>query len=160
MALKYRIVETSDDSAMRLDEIEFLARDLIATHLVGWQFAWDRAATRYGSCVYGTQTITLSRVLNPQRKASAVRNTILHEIAHAMTFGHGHDDVWRAQALALGCNGQRGSDDLETPYNYLGTCPNGHVSKRLRLTDKAKRASCGLCSPHYNPIYKFDWTRV
>lgn len=32
-----------------------------------------------------------------------VLETILHEIAHILTKGHGHNRIWRAKAFELGC---------------------------------------------------------
>ena len=38
---------------------------------------------------------------------ATIRDTILHEIAHALTPGQHHNDVWRRKATAIGCTGQR-----------------------------------------------------
>lgn len=99
--------------------------------------------------------------LTKQRTEKEVTNTILHEIAHAIVGAkHGHDRVWRAKALEIGCDGQRCSDgsNIKMDYKYLGTCPNGHEHKRLR---KARgNQSCGSCSNSYNERYLITWKQV
>tara|TARA_R100000152_G_C6741643_1_gene165439 strand:- start:429 stop:917 length:489 start_codon:yes stop_codon:yes gene_type:complete len=45
---------------------------------------------------------------------SEFRNTVLHEIAHVLTPGHGHDATWQRVALEIGCNGER-YHELATP---------------------------------------------
>ena len=80
-----------------------LARDLMDRHgLHDWSFRFDRARRRLGCCRYGDRTITLSRHLVRLNPVEVVRDTILHEIAHAQTPGAKHGPAWRAQALALG----------------------------------------------------------
>ncbi len=55
-----------------------------------------------------------------------VKDTILHEIAHALVGkAHHHDDVWRAKALEIGCSGRRCHDLQFTPPRYLVTCERG-----------------------------------
>lgn len=121
----------------------------------GWRFEWDNAARRFGQCRYSTKTISMSRQLTIQRSPDAIRNTMLHEIAHALTPGHGHDAVWRAKAISLGCDGKRCSaDKVEVNYKYVAKCVNGHVAaKYLRKPRTIQRKSCGKCSTSYNPKY-------
>ena len=73
--------------------------------LADWRLALSSAARRLGSCAYHTKTIRLSRHLLALNDWSEVRDTLLHEVAHALVGqSHGHDRVWRAQAVALGAN--------------------------------------------------------
>jgi len=89
--------------AVEPDAARALARALMERHgLAGWRFRFDHARRRLGCCHYGSRTLSLSRplvLLNPE---AVVRDTILHEIAHALTPGVGHGAAWRAQAAALG----------------------------------------------------------
>lgn len=141
---------------MDLFSAERNAKLLMAAHGLtekGWRFQWDNAARRFGQCRYSTKTISMSQQLTKQRSADAVRNTMLHEIAHALTPGHGHDAVWRAKAISLGCDGRRCSaDKVEVKYNWLAKCPNGHVPakyiRKPRATARAK--SCPRCSPVFD----------
>ena len=74
----------SKTSRMILKDAEALAHQLISDHgLSDWHFEFDRAVRRFGFCMHRARTITLSKrftLLNPEPE---VRNTILHEIAHA-----------------------------------------------------------------------------
>ena len=89
---------------MTVDEIERLARSLIAKHLgEPWSFAWNRRKRHFGLCRYGSMRIELSAVLMPHETAEAIRGTILHEIAHALAGPEaGHGPLWRAVARTLG----------------------------------------------------------
>ncbi|WNN94798.1 SprT-like protease [Streptomyces phage Phredrick] len=144
---------------MDLFNAERQAKLLMAAHGLidkGWRFEWDNAARRFGQCRYSTKTISMSRQLTVQRSADAVRNTMLHEIAHALTPGSGHNAIWRAKAISIGCDGRRCSDDkVEVDYKYVAKCPNGHISKKYLRKPRAfaRPRSCGTCSPVYNAKY-------
>jgi predicted SprT family Zn-dependent metalloprotease len=70
---------------MRLETAETLARKLMAKHkLKGWRFSFDNAVSRCGACWNDTNTITLSRHYVALNDLAEVRDTILHEIAHAL----------------------------------------------------------------------------
>lgn len=103
---------------------EQLATDLIAEYLpYPWSFRWDHAKTRFGQCNYTHRTIQLSKPLTATNTESEVLDTILHEIAHALTPGHGHDAVWSRKATELGANGQRCSKQTKgISYKYAGWC--------------------------------------
>ena len=89
---------------MDLRTAEGMARELLAEHgLHGWSFRFDRARVRAGACHYGTRTITLSPWITAAHDPSQVRETLLHEIAHALVGPrHAHDAVWRARARSIG----------------------------------------------------------
>jgi hypothetical protein len=138
---------------MELFKAKMLAIELLDNHGLlekGWYFEFDRAKRRFGCCNYGIKRISLSKPLTELRTYEMVRNTILHEIAHALVGSkHNHDNVWKAKAIEIGCNGDRCSSDVRLEPKYIGTCPNGHIHKRHRIP--RSRQSCGACLPH-----KFD----
>lgn len=45
----------------------------------------------------------------------AIHDTILHEIAHSLTEGNEHDDVWRSVAIGLGSSGRTNGGAMD-PY--------------------------------------------
>lgn len=80
----------------------------------GWKVAWDNGKRRAGACHYGTRTISLSRHILPLASDEEIRETILHEVAHALTPGHSHDGIWRAKLIEMGGTGAR-THKMETP---------------------------------------------
>ena len=154
---------TKQLTAMELQAAKTLALRLMNEHGLlesRWTFTFDNAIRRFGSCQYRGRRITLSKKLVSINDEARVRNTILHEIAHALTPGHHHDSVWQRMAISIGCDGERcyDSKEVSTPETrYVGTCPNGHTHKRSKLTDRSSRSSCGRCSSSYNPEYKITW---
>lgn len=89
-----------------------LARQLMQQHgLAGWTFAFDHAKRRFGSCRYRSKRITLSKTLTFLNDQEQVRQTLMHEIAHALTPGAGHGPRWRQQCRALGIAPQRCYDE-------------------------------------------------
>ena len=80
-----------------------LARTLMARHgLTGWAFRFDHARRRFGSCSTVRKRITLSRPLTLLNEEAEVRDTILHEIAHALAPGDGHGRAWKAACVRVG----------------------------------------------------------
>lgn len=150
---------------MNVNEAVRNARALLAVHgLHGWTIKLDRQVKRAGSCDYRTRTISLSRVLTELWPEHEVRDTVLHEIAHAIAgpaAGHGPD--WRRVALAIGSNGQAKykttEDTPPVPFRYVGTCPNGHTSGRHKMSKAIKLgASCGRCAPNrFDARYRLVW---
>jgi predicted SprT family Zn-dependent metalloprotease len=137
-----------------------LARGLVAQHgLSGWTVALDRAKTRAGACHYSRRLITLSTPLTRLHTEDHVRDTILHEIAHALVGPrHRHDAVWRAKALEIGCTGQRcvPADAPKVDGDWLGTCPAGHEVHRHRRPQRPQ--SCSRCRPSFDLRHLFAWT--
>ena len=80
-----------------------LAVRLMREHgLHEWRFRFDHAKRRFGSCRPTQKLITLSRPLVILNEEAEVRDTVLHEIAHALTPGDGHGARWRAACARIG----------------------------------------------------------
>ena len=105
---------------MNLYAARDLARTLMRQHGLerdGWTFRFDHARRRFGSCQPGRKLLTLSRPLTLLNNEDQVRDTILHEIAHALTPGDGHGRRWRAKCVEIGANPKRtyGDDEVVSP---------------------------------------------
>lgn len=132
------------------DAVQKLATTLIAENgLDDWHFEWSRGKRMAGQCVYNTKAIRISRymITSPHVSLTDVKNIILHEIAHALTPGHQHDEVWRQKAIAIGCDGQRchsHGDLIEPAYQY--SCACGACSGKVhRRTQRMRGLHCTKC---------------
>ena len=136
---------------MNLYAARDLALALMRRHgLHDWAFAFDHARRRFGSCRPGRQLITLSRPLTFLNDEAQVRDTILHEIAHALTPGDGHGPKWKRVCLAIGAEPKRCYGDAEVvsparrqaPYE-IGCRRCGWWADRHRLT--RRKLVCKSC---------------
>ena len=136
-----------------------IARDLMKWHgLEDWSLSYDRAVRRFGVCRRADRHIGLSMKLVELNGEDAVIDTILHEIAHALSPAHvGHGYQWRVIARSIGCDGRRcyESGVITPPRKYLGTCLAGHTVERHK---RRVGASCSRCSPVFDNRYLFTWT--
>jgi predicted SprT family Zn-dependent metalloprotease len=144
---------------MELAEVRRLGQRLMAEHgLVDWSLDFDDAKVRAGQCRFAARSISLSRPLMRLYDEAHVRETLLHEIAHALVGpAHGHDAHWRATALRLGSTGRRcvAEDAPRTAAPWRGTCPNGHVATRHR--QPSQPLSCTRCTRTFSPAHLFTW---
>ena len=70
-----------------------------------WTFDWDSNTKRTGVCNHTERWIMATKKYVEKRGLDAFKNTILHEIAHALVGkGHKHDDIWKKKAIEIGCN--------------------------------------------------------
>lgn len=113
-----------------------MARTLLDQHgLTEWRVEFDRAKRRLGQCRYSTRTIGLGRDYVLHNDENLVRDTILHEIAHALVGpGAGHGLVWKNKCREIGARPVARKDWQEVnspPGAWEGRCGCG-VSKRHR----------------------------
>jgi predicted SprT family Zn-dependent metalloprotease len=135
-----------------------LAEGLLAEHgLAGWTVVLDRARTRAGACRADRREIGLSAPLTALHPEAEVRDTVLHEIAHALVGPHhGHDAVWRAAARRIGGSGERTSSAPRPEGPWRGTCPAGHTTTRHRRPVRV--VACGRCGRSFDPANVLRWT--
>ena len=147
-------------------EAKKLVLDLMTEHKLlddGWYFRFNNSRTIAGQCNHTYKEINLSKFLLPHMLDSSIKNTILHEIAHALVgYSHGHDSVWRRKALEIGCDGNRcynqknsfksgSKDTIIKSSKYNLTCKTcGYTVAKHR---KPKNDfSCSSCNPNgFNP---------
>jgi len=140
---------------MDLETAGDLARDLMDDHGLGsWGFGFDNAKRRCGNCHFGKWRITLSRYYVSMNNEAEVRDTILHEIAHAMAGADaGHGLVWQKVARSIGAKPQRCADASvsmpKPPWKIV--CASGHtLGTRHRRRRDMKFHVCGRCR---TPLY-------
>lgn len=157
---------------MNLTDIEKRAKSLMTEHGVGsLEFAFDRAKKRIGAThymkVYGANgrpqhlpvKITLSKEFVPHMDMDEITDTILHEIAHALTgwlVGESHGPAWKANARKVGAQPKRCKQLATAPEaSVVGTCSvcNKVVLKQHRLPLRVYfHKTCGRKSV-------LNWTR-
>ncbi len=142
------------ESQKRCLQVRHLANALMRQHnLVGWELWFNDRRRHLGLCNHRKKTIflTLNYALNG--KDEDIRQTILHEIAHALVGGgHGHDHVWKARAKLIGCKHLTAcADEVEldedtTGAKFKATC-NGcqQVFYLYRTPKSVTNKSCRKC---------------
>jgi len=135
---------------MPLEIIEAFVADMFEEHGLdeaGWQFGFDLTKRRGGVCNYTYKRITLSVSYCLNASMDEVINTVLHETAHALVgSGNGHNHIWRAKAIEIGCSGERCHTVSHTQSKYIGECGCGNTWKRDRLTARLQNAYCPKCN--------------
>lgn len=156
------IVRISSTSPVTAYNVRMLANDLIELHGLaddGWRFEWHRAATKAGMCHYGPKLITLSRPTLEHRTMDQIKNTILHEVAHALVgIGHGHGNVWRNTFIRIGGNGERTSevnDYRKVAGRYEVRCTEDNAVLHVALRSNFK-VSSRQCRKHRVPVRLWD----
>lgn len=134
--------------------IASLARLLMDKHgLKDWMFEFDRAVRRAGCCKHRIKTITLSihYVTRNNENIADIKDTILHEIAHALAgHGAGHGPKWKAMCVKIGARPIRcyDSNKVDMPKGqYVAKC--GGCSKLFHKHRRPRRSRyfCRKCGP-------------
>ena len=87
---------------MRTEDIETLAKELLAVwSMDDWRVIFHDEEDPTGRCFVKSQTISISKHVSD----AEVRDTILHEIAHALAPDEpDHNRIWRDTARQVGAN--------------------------------------------------------
>jgi predicted SprT family Zn-dependent metalloprotease len=145
----YELIDPLDNKIQlrekRMETILQMAVDLMHKHgLKKWRFQFDHSTRRAGCCNYRDRMISISFELARNASDEEVRDTILHEIAHALAGKkHNHDATWKAKAQEIGCSGERTHRLIFSPPRYSVICENQcwkHTAERRNT-----RLVCRTC---------------
>jgi predicted SprT family Zn-dependent metalloprotease len=133
-----------------------MAHDLMGQHNLfncGWEFKFDNAKRRFGYCSYRPRFISLSRPLTEINCTDEVRDTILHEIAHALDVTrHGsssHGVRWKRICVEVGarpirCGKSINPDAIKSPYKFVCK-PCNKEFPRFRKPKRTTGYRCNTC---------------
>ena len=131
-------------------QVQSLALELMGQHgLRDWTFAFNKRKRALGLCRYATKSIELSIYFVDANTNEEVRDTLLHEIAHALVgHGHGHDDVWKKKCAEVGARPER-CGEAEMPVGrWKASCPGcGQAFSRHRRPQRVRGWFCRPCGP-------------
>ncbi|WP_242491800.1 SprT-like domain-containing protein [Actinomyces minihominis] len=141
------------------DAVKYARAVLDHYGLHGWTVRWDRAKRRAGCCYHSRREITLSRTLARLYPEDAMRNVVLHEVAHALAGAkHGHDAHWKKLAVRVGAEPRALlPPNLPQPAaTWVGTCPHCGLGKSLHAAPR-RVVSCGRCSSSFSREHILEW---
>lgn len=127
---------------MDIELAECLAKHEIKKWIPEWKLRWIKSKNVFGRCCHNDKTIELSRPLCFYNDQSEVRDTVLHEIAHALAGqGHGHDRVWKQWCRKVGCRPIRcySIESVVVPTKYALYC--GCCKKVIQRTNRLRPAN-------------------
>lgn len=130
---------------MKLSDASVMIRSLMDQHgLCDWQFKWSRSKRTFGMCYSRFRIIVMSPYLVELNPEEETKDTILHEIAHALVGANQrHNRIWKAKAKEIGARPEACNYNpyAEPPHRWHGTCVScgvvvkrDRVSKRMRVT--------------------------
>ena len=137
--------EVAEEREQRIESVLTTARDLLWRHgLKDWRFKFDHSTRRAGCCNYHDKQISISFDLARHAKREDIRDTLLHEIAHALVGKkHNHDAIWGEKAKEIGGSGERCHRLQFSLPRYHVTCENlcwTHTAER-----RNPRLVCRTC---------------
>jgi predicted SprT family Zn-dependent metalloprotease len=136
---------------MIIADVEKLAKELMTKFGVPWTFEFDRANRRTGCCKHSTRTISLSYEYALRNDLDNIKNTILHEIAHAIAGpGAGHGPKWKEVCILVGARRERCcSESVDMPKGrWQATCKGcGHKFHKHQAPKSINNRYCRTCGP-------------
>lgn len=159
---------------MNLEKLEAMAKEEIDKHLNipggkhplgykvdgGWKFKWTHGRRQLGVCYYGKKLIKISKDYALLNDEPRMRNTLMHEIAHAIV-GHEihHGYAWRKVARSIGANGNRLASTildglpLVTPPRKIRGAVDYSLYKRMAAWELSKKITVQENDPKTcNPV--------
>ena len=131
-------------SISRADATSYCHARLIECGLTDWHVRLTTDMTKgfLGLCSHKDKAIILSAQHIDIHDVKMVKNTINHEIAHALTPGHSHDDIWKTKAKECGCYDTN-------PCSSLSFTPEAIDAIRSGALLKVEIEETVIRTPHY-----------
>ena len=118
------------------------------TGWTGGTSSWIMPGAVPDNATIGSGEISLSRHYVRHAEEAHIRDTILHEIAHALVGPrHGHDAVWRRKAREIGCTANRCHTLNFASEPWIMRCPNGCFE-----TGRHRRKAGLVCATCRTPV--------
>ena len=127
----------------RTEVTSLLRSELIKHGLINWgiRINTDPTTPYVGMCSHKDKVIIINDYHIDIHPSDEVRDTIYHELAHAIVGpGHGHDSVWATVAEELGAK-PRATCSLSFPPHVIDAIRSGHVVETIVETEEVKRVS-------------------
>ncbi len=137
-------------------EAEILAKYYMDLYgLSEWTFRWNKNKTMLGVCRYDDLLIEMSEVYVSNNSTEHVTETILHEVAHALSGrGTGHGPRWKVVAARVGATPKACSKDAVLPQGrWQAPCPGcARVFHFHRKPKYIRRRYCIACGPEQGKL--------
>ena len=131
-----------------------LTRTLMDQHgLTNWKIRIGSAKNQAGVCDYRKKTIGMSLHLAGIRTVDETKDTILHEIAHALA-GHsaGHGPKWKTVCRQIGANPER-TFQLDKPIEHRFEY---HCPSHPDVKGRCHRRRAYVCNRCHSAIVFYD----
>jgi predicted SprT family Zn-dependent metalloprotease len=167
--MKNKFLYQNNTKIMGLESLQSLSERLLKKHGLkkkGWTFKFNRATRTFGICDFNKRSISISKritEINIKKNPEEIVDTILHEIAHAMTFElygtkvKAHGDEWKGICNKIGASTETYYDPnniIELKEQHVYKCPLCLKEYILDYKEKDPIA-CPICVTYYNEDYFF-----
>ena len=132
----------------RLNNNWVYAQSLWSTHgLKGWTLDLKHMNDKIGVCDYNNKTIVLSSIYlrGANCNFTKTKKALMHEIAHAITPGHKHDEVWKDTCSKIGGD-TRLAGSMNLPgMNWSLYCYKCKWRQEYETKPDINGKVCGMC---------------
>ena len=150
---------------MDINQAAELTASLMRQHgllQAGWTWAWDDAKSRMGCCWIQRKKITLSKALFLINELDECKDTILHEIAHALAPADAHHGwAWKHKAQEIGARPERCYSrnivNIVT-YRFRAICNHCGTERHETGLRNPGTTYCRPCAKAAGEKYKQDGT--
>lgn len=158
-AREYAIEKMVEHRLIR-SEGKYSESDITKDYYKNWVFDFDNAKRRFGHCDYGKKKITISKALTELNNEEEVKDTILHEIAHALTLGtsSGHDKIWKEKCIEIGAEPTMyySKEVKGTEARFVFKCKGCGLEierhKASKFVTRYQNYTCGSCGGRFERI--------
>ncbi len=137
---------------MKIGNMMSLSRKMLNEHgLHDWDLRTSSTLNTLGDCDRNSdkKLIRISRAYTENNNWSQISLTVLHEIAHALTPGQGHNRVWADKLREIGGDPNREDYNVTMPKRHRIWCMSCEsvlgdmATRRMNLS----RRYCNRCGP-------------
>lgn len=141
------------------DKIIVMFMDKYNLRTQGWSYRWARSFNRLGQCDYRRKELNFSKYWTQRHTLDEFTDTVLHEIAHALTPGDDHGKRWKSVAIKIGGTGKVTAEVALRPeeYPWHAKCLNGHRTWAINKPRDIERAMCNKCYKEKNIYVPYSW---